>query len=155
MKSLRKTSVVQGIREPRPAKRNFDHRIASRRMGNRPRIHRRRPSKLTIGKMNRVVNVERMSPTTARFKKPIHGHRGNDRRRQVDSEHEAQDELEADKIYDAIAKLSIIFSPSIAGGRSTLPTPASPASTASSTRRPSSWCCISRPRKMTVTCTLS
>ena len=37
------------------------------------------------------------------------------------------------------------------GGRSTLPTAASFSRTKSNTRRPSSWCCISRPRKITVT----
>src|SRR5262249_54749970 len=50
---------------------------------------------------------------------------------------------------------AVIFLPSIIGGRSTLPTSASFSRTASSTLRPSAWCCTSRPRNMTVTCTLS
>src|SRR4051812_36800913 len=50
---------------------------------------------------------------------------------------------------------AVILRPSIVGGRSTFPASASFSRTASSTRRPSSWCCISRPRNRTVTCTLS
>src|SRR5262245_35291213 len=50
---------------------------------------------------------------------------------------------------------AVILRPSIDGGRSTLPRSASFSSTWSSTRRPSCWCCISRPRNWTVTWTLS
>jgi hypothetical protein len=46
---------------------------------------------------------------------------------------------------------AVIFLPSSIGARSTVPEVASFARTESNTLRPSSWCCISRPRKVTVT----
>ena len=69
--SLKSTSRQQGTIPPTKEKRNFDHTIWSRFTGRRPRIQNRRPSRLIIGNTNRVVNVERISPTTARFRNPI------------------------------------------------------------------------------------
>ncbi len=71
IKSLSRISRQQGIAEPAAANRNLPHKIESRRTGSIPRIQNRRPSRLSIGKMKRVVNVDRIKPTTARFKKLI------------------------------------------------------------------------------------
>ncbi len=48
---------------------NLPQRIAARLSGNRPSTQKFRPSSDSIGKMNRLVNVERIRAVTARFRK--------------------------------------------------------------------------------------
>ena len=69
--SLNRISRQQGIAEPAAANKNLPHKIELRPTGNMLRIQNRRPSRLSMGKMNRVVNVDKISPTTARFRKLI------------------------------------------------------------------------------------
>ena len=61
----------QGRQQTTDAKRNLLHKIVDRLIGNVPKIQKRKPSILIIGKTNLVVKVERINPTTARFMKPI------------------------------------------------------------------------------------
>ena len=67
--SLKRTSPEQGTSKPTTAKRNLLQRIVSRRSGRSPRNQNRRPSRLIIGKMKRVVNVDMSRPTTETFMK--------------------------------------------------------------------------------------
>src|SRR6185312_34416 len=71
MKSLKRIKSVLGTTEPTAANKNLPHKMVSRLTGSSPKIQKRRPSRLIIGKMNRVVNVDRISPTTARLRKLI------------------------------------------------------------------------------------
>jgi hypothetical protein len=68
MRSDNTMRISVAISEIPAANANLPQRIASRRRGSRPRIQRFRPSRDMRGKMNRLVNVERMSAVTARFK---------------------------------------------------------------------------------------
>ena len=69
IRSLKPTSRAQGIIDPSAPNKNFVHRILERSTGNSPKIQKRRPSRLIMGKINRLVKVDRISPTAARFKK--------------------------------------------------------------------------------------
>ena len=67
--SLSRISRPQGTSRLPTEKRNLAHRIESRFSGSRPRSQKRRPSRLTRGKTNRVVKVDMSRPTTERFMK--------------------------------------------------------------------------------------
>ena len=69
IKSLRRTNIAHGTIDPPAEKRNLPMRTVSRRMVSRPSSHIRFTSRLTMGNTNRVVKVDRIRPTTARFKK--------------------------------------------------------------------------------------
>ena len=69
MRSLNRISRLDGTIDHPTANTNLLQRSVERRSGSRPRNQKRRPSRLIIGNTNRVVNVERSSPTTETFRK--------------------------------------------------------------------------------------
>ncbi len=69
--SLSKTRRQHGIPVINVAKRNLLQRISRRSIGAVPRIQKRWPSMLIRGNTKRVVNVDKISPTTPRFMNPM------------------------------------------------------------------------------------
>ncbi len=69
IRSLNETSSSVGKSAIPTEKTNLPQRICSRRSGNRPSTQKLRPSSESRGKMNRLVNVERISAVTERFRK--------------------------------------------------------------------------------------
>ena len=67
--SLSRISSPQGTSRQQTEKRNLAQRMESRYSGSRPSSQKRRPSRLTRGKTNRVVKVDISRPTTERFMK--------------------------------------------------------------------------------------
>ena len=69
IKSLSTTRASVAISAIDAEKTNLLQRICSRLKGRSPRIQKFRPSSESNGKMNRLVNVDKMRAVTDRFRK--------------------------------------------------------------------------------------
>ena len=71
IRSLRTTRISVATSEIPEENANLPQRIDSRFSGRRPRTQKFRPSSESSGKMNRLVNVERIRAVTERLRKLI------------------------------------------------------------------------------------